>query len=99
MALQTSFSLKGTTFVREGDVLYETGFNTVNIGPLYARVESISGTKQEITGVVSFNQIQSQKTVASKKYTFFYELEGPNPIKQAYLHLKTLPEFADAIDC
>jgi len=28
-----------------------------------------------------------------------YDLDGPNPIKQAYLHLKTLPEFADAIDC
>jgi hypothetical protein len=26
-------------------------------------------------------------------------LEGANPIKQAYLYLKTLPEFADAVDC
>jgi hypothetical protein len=24
---------------------------------------------------------------------------GPNPIKQAYLHLKTLPEFEGAEDC
>ena len=28
-----------------------------------------------------------------------YVLDGPNPIKQAYEHLKTLPEFADAVDC
>lgn len=28
-----------------------------------------------------------------------YELEGANPIKQAYEYLKTLPEFADAVDC
>jgi hypothetical protein len=28
-----------------------------------------------------------------------YNLDGPNPIKQAYLHLKTLPEFSDAVDC
>lgn len=35
----------------------------------------------------------------SKAFDFSVDLEGPNPIKQAYLHLKTLPEFADAIDC
>ena len=28
-----------------------------------------------------------------------YILNGVNPIKQAYVHLKTLPEFADATDC
>lgn len=30
---------------------------------------------------------------------FALDLDGPNPIKQAYEHLKTLPEFADAVDC
>ena len=28
-----------------------------------------------------------------------YDLKGDNPIAQAYNHLKTLPEYADAIDC
>ena len=28
-----------------------------------------------------------------------YALDGENPIKQAYDHLKTLPEFAGATDC
>jgi hypothetical protein len=28
-----------------------------------------------------------------------YTLDGANPIAQAYEHLKTLPEFAGAIDC
>jgi hypothetical protein len=28
-----------------------------------------------------------------------YALDGDNPIKQAYDHLKTLPEFAGATDC
>jgi len=27
-----------------------------------------------------------------------YDINGANPIKQAYEHLKTLPEFADATD-
>ena len=35
----------------------------------------------------------------SMEVTYPYDLEGPNPIKQAYLYLKSLPEFADAVDC
>jgi len=30
---------------------------------------------------------------------FAPNLDGDNFIRQAYLHLKTLPEFADAVDC
>lgn len=32
-------------------------------------------------------------------YGFEYRLDAGNPIAQAYEHLKTLPEFADAVDC
>jgi len=32
-------------------------------------------------------------------YVCTYSLEGENPFKQAYEYLKTLPEFADAVDC
>ena len=28
-----------------------------------------------------------------------YSIEGENPIAQAYAHVKTLPEFAGAVDC
>jgi hypothetical protein len=28
-----------------------------------------------------------------------YTLDGENPIKQAYAHIKSLPEFAGATDC
>jgi len=37
--------------------------------------------------------------VLETRYSGEYNLEGPNPIKQAYLFLKTLPEFSDATDC
>jgi hypothetical protein len=33
------------------------------------------------------------------EYSCAYDLDGANPIRQAYLHLKTLPEFANATDC
>lgn len=28
-----------------------------------------------------------------------YDINGKNPIAQAYAHVKSLPEFADAVDC
>lgn len=28
-----------------------------------------------------------------------YDLAGKNPIAQAYEHVKSLPEFTDAVDC
>ena len=28
-----------------------------------------------------------------------YDIDGENPVRQAYIHLKTLPEFAGATDC
>jgi hypothetical protein len=34
-----------------------------------------------------------------KQFVFAPNLDGPNFIKQAYEHLKTLPEFDGAVDC
>ena len=34
-----------------------------------------------------------------KAFSCSYDINGENPIKQAYLHIKTLPEFTDAVDC
>lgn len=28
-----------------------------------------------------------------------YDIDGPNPIAQAYEHVKVLPEFSAAVDC
>lgn len=32
-------------------------------------------------------------------YECEYDIQGDNPIRQAYKHLKTLPDFAGAVDC
>lgn len=36
---------------------------------------------------------------ADDEYEAAYDMNGGNPIAQAYAHLKTLPEFADSVDC
>jgi len=60
------------------------------------KVAEVGGTKASQTAIVVFT---NNETVLTKKtYTFDANLDGPNFIKQAYEHLKTLPEFADAAD-
>lgn len=32
-------------------------------------------------------------------FSCVYDIQGDNPIHQAYKYVKTLPEFSDAVDC
>lgn len=66
----------------------------------YARAEQIHLNKTGATVAVRiYKEPTGLPSFHSQTFEFPYEIEGNNPIKQAYLHLKTLPEFADAIDC
>ena len=62
----------------------------------YIKVEAVSGTKANVNCTVSFT---GEKIKFQKAYTFEPDLGGANFIKQAYEHLKTLPEFSDVVDC
>ncbi len=63
----------------------------------YFKVSSLSGDKHSmsalVTGVVAGNQVYVAE------HLFVPSIDGENFIKQAYQHLKTLPEFAGATDC
>jgi len=71
----------------------------ITIQNAYVRVESINATKQQMTFSVSFYANKEKPFFEAKVFSCAYEILGENPIKQAYEHLKTLPEFAGAIDC
>ena len=64
----------------------------------YFRVSSVSGNKYNL--IVKVDAIYSQKEIiSSQDYVFEPSMNGSNFIKQAYDHLKTLPEFVGATDC
>jgi hypothetical protein len=68
----------------------------------YFRVSNVSIVRGEPAGAtvqVFASEDHTQKPVQVRCYGFEYSLDGANPIKQAYAHLKTLPEFAGATDC
>ena len=77
----------------------KTQFGTIEVPNCYVRVSNVNVSKVEGGARVVFLKTASGGILQEVYYTFSYDLEGPNPIKQAYLYLKILPEFADAVDC
>jgi len=87
MALQTSLDL------------VDNFQQIINFADCYIKVSSVLSTKGYST-ITYFSYKEKDGVLLQQNIINFpLDLEGPNPIKQAYLHLKTLPEFADAIDC
>lgn len=72
----------------------------IEIVNAYHKVDNvILNTKETITfDVVSYAETKSGE-VERNQHICHYDLNGENPFKQAYAHLKTLSEFTDAIDC
>jgi hypothetical protein len=64
----------------------------------YHRVEAIRLTKHQVVFRVRSYVQTDNPAFADQAYECAYDLTGENPIRQAYLHLKTLPEWASAED-
>jgi len=62
----------------------------------YIKVVSTEGTKEKQRACV---QISSGEKQISNFYEFTPTMSGSNFIAQAYEYLKTLPEFAGAVNC
>jgi len=74
------------------------GFEAVNA---YHRVNGVSIiAKNRINFFAkSYKDASAVAEFASDMHSCAYDLNGANPLAQAYAHLKTLPEFAGAKDC
>lgn len=95
MALQHTIQLSGETTVKIDQLVFPAPEHVVDFNA-YIKVECVTATKNNINAVVSFTNGDRRY---ERVYTFNAVLDGDNFIKQAYLYLKTLPEFADATDC
>lgn len=72
----------------------------VTIPDAYHRVNKVSILNKTIAWVDVGIYVDPLGTSArTDRYQFDYNINGENPVKQAYAHLKTLPEFAGATDC
>lgn len=97
MALRQTVEIEGKVFIQTPTLNVENGTDKISFSA-YVKVESLVGTKNEMNADVSFS---GESARFSRQYTFPVSVEegSGNFIKQAYDYLKTLPEFADAVDC
>lgn len=65
----------------------------------YIKVAQVSATKNNCTATYQILRSKGGQELEQRFADFSLDLDGPNHIKQTYLHLKSLPEFADATDC
>jgi|APGre2960657404_1045060.scaffolds.fasta_scaffold00383_17 hypothetical protein len=97
MALKKIIEVEGESYIQSSFVRVQTGIEKATFAAV-CRITSISGNKTHLN--ISVLHIGD---VARFERTYSFEPsvdEGSvNFIKQAYLYLKTLPEFSGAEDC
>lgn len=86
MALRKNFCIEKQYF--SGKLILENA---------YFKIINVNGKKNNI--VIEVGIFNNENIVDRQHYCFVPSMEGENFIKQAYNYLKTLPEFADAVDC
>ncbi len=73
----------------------------IEVVDAYHRVEGLKivGKDQIAFQVRSYKDNSGLPHFADASSGCAYDINGENPIKQAYVYLKTTPAFADAKDC
>jgi hypothetical protein len=97
MSLRKIVEAEGQSFIQAQLGVVKTGIGKVTFAAV-CKITSISGSKDKL----NFN-VSHIGDVASYERMYSFEPSvadgSPNFIKQAYLYLKTLPEFSGAEDC
>lgn len=72
----------------------------ITINDAYIRVENITfNVSKSMQFFVRIYAKQNFPALSEQQMVLTYNMNGANPYVQAYTHLKTLPEFANASDC
>jgi hypothetical protein len=97
MALRKIIEAEGKSIVQTSIGSIENGTQRVSFSA-YVKVININGNKNQIVANVYF---KGETQEFNKQYVVPVSVEvgAPNFIAQVYEHLKTLPEFSDAVDC
>lgn len=98
MALRKNVSLEGNSVIETANGFVNAGTHKISFSA-YIKVVEIYGSKEKVTATVNFkgeNLVQFNKQY---DVPMLVDDGAANFIAQAYEHLKTLPEFASAIDC
>ena len=97
MALRKSIEIEGEAFVNWPTGVEKLGMQKASF-LAYCKIVNLNADKEKAT---IFVKCHDEKYVIDKIYSVPISVadDSQNFIKQAYLHLKTLPEWAGATDC
>ncbi len=89
---------KGNTVITiRKQVVTPHGFT---VSDAYHRVEDVTIIgKTKMNFSVKVYKDTDKASFASFSFVCAYDLNGGNPLAQAYDHFKSLPEFTNAVDC
>jgi hypothetical protein len=74
-------------------------FKGITLNSAYLKIQSFSGSKELLKFDLTTHSKSGEQVLAVSSFEISYDINGSNPLVQAYTHLKTLPEFAGATDC
>jgi hypothetical protein len=94
MALSKTIEIKGMSINQSSFGNFENGPQNFSF-PAYIKVMTVGGSKEMMFATVNFRSGAQQ---FNKNYSFVPNMNS-NFIAQAYNYLKTLPDFAGAVDC
>jgi hypothetical protein len=73
--------------------------NDVTIPECYVRVSRYYGTKTQMSFTIDFCANADAKPIQQQEIQVGINPSGDNVLTQAYTHIKTIPQFAGAVDC
>jgi hypothetical protein len=79
-------------------IKFKTQFGEISVDNVYIKVVDVVASKQEGIANLRYFKGKDGNVLKESKFDFPVELDGKNFIAQAYEHIKTLPEFSQAID-
>lgn len=76
-------------------------FKGISVVGAYLRAVSptIRRGNEHLEFILEYAADENAQYFKARAFDCVYDLDGSNPIEQAYEFLKTLDEFADATDC
>ena len=82
----------------EQSISFKTQYGDIVVNNVYVKVMDVVASKQEGIANLRYFKGKDGNVLKESKFDFPVEIDGKNFIAQAYEHIKTLPEFSQAID-
>jgi len=81
-------------------ITLKSNFQTdVEFSDAYIKVENVKISKTFADALIYIFKSKDGQFLKSENVAYDYDINGLNPIAQTYNRLKSLPEFANSVDC